>query len=113
MLRYTAFFLSALILTVSCNTSCASSEGKKEASGPAAAVETTTHKGVGTVKALKPAVPSVEIDHEDIPGLMPAMEMEFRVKDKSLLDNLEVGNRVEFTIENGVGGLMIVSIKRV
>jgi Cu/Ag efflux protein CusF len=37
------------------------------------------------VTALDPKLPAIEIDHGDIKGLMPAMEMEFHVKDKALL----------------------------
>ena len=40
----------------------------------------------------------IEINHEEIKELMPAMQMEFNVKDKSLLDKVKVGQRVDFTI---------------
>jgi len=43
---------------------------------------------------------------------MPAMTMEFFVADKSLLDRLKPGDRVEFTLENGVGGLKITVMKK-
>ena len=80
-------------------------------SGPAAAVQTTTYHGVGVVKATKPQLPSIEIDHEDIKDLMPAMQMEFYVKDKSMLDGIKPGDRIQFTMENGVGGLKITEIR--
>jgi Cu/Ag efflux protein CusF len=76
------------------------------------AVQTTTYPGVGVVKRLDPKRPSIEIDHEDIKDLMPAMTMEFYVKDKSLLEGLQPGDRIAFTIENGVGGVKITEIKR-
>lgn len=40
------------------------------------------------------------------------MTMEFYVKDKSLLEGLKSGDRVEFTMEDGVGGLKITAINR-
>jgi len=80
------------------------------ASSPAPTVETKTYYGVGVVKSLNPKQPSIEIDHEAIKDLMPAMQMAFYVKDKSLLKNLKTGDRVEFTLENGVGGLKITEI---
>ena len=43
---------------------------------------------------------------------MPAMEMEFHVKDKQLLEGIAVGDRVEFTVENGVGGLRVTAIRK-
>jgi Cu/Ag efflux protein CusF len=81
-------------------------------SGTAAAVETTSYNGVGVVKATDMKRPSVEIDHEEIKGLMPAMTMEFYVKDRSLLAGIKPGDRIEFTIENGVGGEKITAIRR-
>ena len=85
---------------------------QSKVSGPAAAVQTTTYHGVGVVKATDVKWPSIEIDHEDIKELMPAMTMEFYVKDKSLLEGLKPGDRIEFTIENGVGGIKITAIRR-
>jgi len=79
---------------------------------PAATVETKTYHGVGVVKAMNPKKLVIEIDHEAIPDLMPAMQMAFYVKDKSLLQGLKRGDRIEFTLENGVGGLKITAIEK-
>ena len=81
-------------------------------SGPAAAVQTTSYQSRGVVKATNEKRPSIELDHENIEGLMPAMTMEFYVKDKALLEGLKPGDRVEFTIENSLGGLKITQIKK-
>jgi len=54
----------------------------------------------------------IEIDHDDIKGLMPAMQMQFRLKDKSLLDGIHGGDRIEFTVENGVGGLLVTDVRK-
>lgn len=83
-----------------------------KASGPAAAVATTSYQGVGRVIATNDKRPSIEIDHQEIKGLMPAMTMEFFVKDKSLLEGLKTRDQIEFTIDNGVGGLVITKIKK-
>jgi Cu(I)/Ag(I) efflux system protein CusF len=80
--------------------------------GPAAAVATTTFEGEGKVISLKPKLPSIEIDHQEIKGLMPAMTMEFYVKDKSMLNGLNAGDSITFTINNGVGGLVITKITK-
>jgi Cu/Ag efflux protein CusF len=84
----------------------------QKVTGPAAAVQTTTYNGVGIVKATDLKRPSIEIDHQEIKGLMPAMTMEFYVTDKSLLQGIKRGDHIEFTIENGVGGEKITSVKR-
>lgn len=82
------------------------------ASGPAAAVATRSYPGVGTVKALNPNAPSIEIHHEDIEGLMPAMQMEFDVSDGALLNGLAVNDRIDFTIEDRTGVMRVIAIKR-
>jgi Cu/Ag efflux protein CusF len=104
---------SILCCVVISQTACNNKTGGKTSEGPAAAVETRTYEAVGTVKALDPKLPSIEIDHEDIKGLMPAMQMWFHVKDTSLIKGLTVGDRVEFSVESGVGGLKIVAIKKI
>src|SRR5687767_10607796 len=82
------------------------------ATGPEAAVVTRSYPGVGTVKALDPKAPSIEIDHEDIEGLMPAMQMEFEVSDGTLLDGLAVNDRIDFTIEDRTGIMRVTAIKK-
>jgi Cu/Ag efflux protein CusF len=84
----------------------------KPASGPAAAVQTNQYKAVGVVKALNPKGPAIEIDHGDVEGLMPGMQMEFPVTDANLLNGLAVNDRVDFTIENATDGMKVVAIKK-
>jgi protein SCO1/2 len=50
---------------------------------------------VGLVKGINRDAREVQIRHEDIPGFMAAMTMPFRIKDKVVLDQLKVGDRVE------------------
>ena len=82
------------------------------ATGPSAAVQTTIYTSRGVVKSIDGKRPSIEIDHEEIPGLMPAMTMDFYLKDGALLNGIKPGDRIEFTLENGVGGLKIIEIKK-
>lgn len=103
----------ALTLVAACDNRVAHREGTPSPSaGPAAAVQSTAYSGVGTVKALNRKAPSIEIDHGDIEGLMPAMQMEFQVTDPELLNGLAVNDRIDFTIENGAGGLKVTAIKK-
>jgi protein SCO1/2 len=53
----------------------------------------------GVVEDVNAAHRQVLIDHEDIPGLMPAMEMNFDVTDASVLASLAPGQRIAFTLE--------------
>ena len=83
----------ALGVKVACNRDRAATTRSK-VSGPAAAVQTTTYHGVGVVKSMDFNRPSIEIDHEDIKELMPAMTMEFYVRDKPLLNGIKVNDRI-------------------
>jgi Cu/Ag efflux protein CusF len=44
---------------------------------------------------------------------MPAMSMPYAVKDKSLLDSVSPGDRVEFSLENTPKGDVVSEIKRI
>src|SRR5436309_3534695 len=49
------------------------------------------YPGTGVVVQINRREGWIELNHEEIKGLMPAMEMEFWVKDKSLLDKAAPG----------------------
>jgi len=55
---------------------------------------------------------SVELDHGEIVGLMPAMKMEFYVKERAMLNGLKVGDKVDFTIEDKGGAEQISAITK-
>ena len=83
------------------------------ASGPAAAgVTSKGYPAEGTVKAIDPKAPSIEIDHGDIEGLMPAMQMEFEVTDPALLNGIAVNDRIDFTVEDHAGTMRVTAIKK-
>jgi len=56
------------------------------------------HKATGLVLAVKS--PKVTISHAEVPGVMPAMAMEFEAK-PSELQNLQPGSRVDFVMAKG------------
>ncbi len=93
-------------------TNNAATPSPSAATGPDAAVATRTYTGVGAVKALNPKAPSIEINHGDIEGLMPAMQMEFEVSDASLLNGLQVEDQIDFTIEDRTGVMRVIAIKK-
>ena len=70
------------------------------------------YQGTGVVKLINLKEGWIEIDHEEIAGLMPAMEMEWAVTDKSLLKAVDVGDNVDFTIVETGKGEYITSLKR-
>jgi Cu(I)/Ag(I) efflux system protein CusF len=75
-------------------------------------VATNRYEGVGVVKGIYTKGPAIEIDHQDINGLMPAMQMEFPVTDPNLLNGIAVNDRIDFTIEAAKGQMKVVAIKK-
>lgn len=53
----------------------------------------------GVVEAVSPGDGQVVVQHEEIPGLMPAMSMNFDVPNPALLEKLAPGQQIEFTLE--------------
>ena len=109
----TTFFL-ALTFVWACggNNSNQKQTPAAPASGPAAAVQSNQYKATGVVKAVNPKGPAIEIDHGDVEGLMPAMQMEFPVTDANLLNGLVVNDKIDFTIENATDGMKVVAIQK-
>jgi len=81
-------------------------------SGPAAAVQTKSYHAVGIVKSINPKAPAIEIDHQDIDGLMEGMQMEFPVTDASILNGIAVNDHIDFTLEDAAGVLRVTAIKK-
>ena len=71
-----------------------------------------THRGFGVVESIDKELARVQIDHEDIKDFMPAMNMPFAVKDKSLLDAVAPGDRVEFLLRADESGMVIIELKK-
>ena len=87
-----------------------------EPAGTPQAVSTQPKDGLypskGKVTKINNELGSVELNHEEIVGVMPPMIMEFYVKDKSLLDGLKVGDNVDFVLEYKHPSETIVEIKK-
>lgn len=110
---HTILSLGGLFLTLAFFWSCGGpTEGP---SAPAQPPETETvpakrYEATGTVKALDPQKETITLDHEEIPGLMGAMTMNFRVADPALLEGVSVGNRVRFVLERQPDGLLVAEL---
>lgn len=70
------------------------------------------YAGTGVVVVVNRKEGWIEINHDDIPNLMPAMQMEFWVKNGSLLDNVKPGDRVDFTIVETAEGEFLTDLKK-
>jgi Cu(I)/Ag(I) efflux system protein CusF len=71
------------------------------------------YPGTGVVGTINRQEGWIELNHEEIKDLMPAMQMEFNVKDKTLLDKVKTGDRVDFTIVETEKGEWLTEIKKI
>jgi protein SCO1/2 len=66
----------------------------------------------GKIVAIRPDKTGVTLDHEDIPGLMKGMKMDFPVQDAKLLDGLSVGDQVQGKLKVESGSQIITELKK-
>lgn len=85
------------------------SDAKSPAPETAEKTEPNVYRGAGVVEDVNKEAATVQINHEDIKDLMPAMSMPFRLRSGSLLDSIAVGDHVEFQV---TGDFVIISIKK-
>ena len=105
---------TALLLLTACGGShvAPSNSSQPTPASSAAATPSAHYQGVGVVKSVNTKQPAIEIDHEEIVGLMPAMQMEFPVTDPNQLNGIAVNDRIDFTIDNATGEMKIITIKK-
>jgi cytochrome oxidase Cu insertion factor (SCO1/SenC/PrrC family) len=68
--------------------------------------------GVGIVESFDQQRATIQIDHEEIKGLMPPMNMQFSVEDKSLLDSINPGDKIDFWIKTTPAGYVVTRMKK-
>lgn len=86
----------------------ASSDDAVSESGPGIQI----YQATGVVTAVNNKSGEVSIDHEDIPGFMSAMKMTFPVRDRSLIEGLNPGDKIEFELERRSSDLTVTKIIR-
>ncbi|KAF0249558.1 MAG: hypothetical protein FD167_1039 [bacterium] len=97
-----------LLLSLSIFLSC------DEQSDPAKnqAVVSLTFQGKGLVKAINTNKQKVTLDHEVIKDYMEAMTMDFSVAEKTMLESVKVGDKIEFTLKHEAGIDTITEIRK-
>ncbi|MFQ5699722.1 MAG: SCO family protein, partial [Myxococcota bacterium] len=71
------------------------------------------YEGRGRVIEIDRVDGQIRIAHEAIPGFMPAMTMTFDVPDSKLLDAVEPGAQVRFSLARSEESLRIVALERI
>jgi Cu/Ag efflux protein CusF len=112
--------LSLMMLSLSCRQPASA---VKDAASPTLTVMATpiqypspvigkAYRGSGVVKIINLKEGWIEIDHKEILGLMPAMEMEYWVKKKSLFRGVAVGDQVDFAVVETGKGEYLTELKK-
>jgi Cu/Ag efflux protein CusF len=66
--------------------------------------------GVGIVKAIDPSSGALTLDHEEIKGLMPAMEMMYRVKSPAASLGLRPGDKIDFSLDAKSYTILVIKV---
>ena len=100
-------------LTVSASFGQSSSMGGMDMKPPSSMQsDANTHKAAGTVTAKDAATRKVTIAHGAIPSMnWPPMTMTFSVRDKSMLDRVAPGEKVDFEFQKQGSAYLITTIK--
>jgi protein SCO1/2 len=116
-----AVLVSAATLLAACGpdrgggqgaASPAASPTAQPGAGSSAASPAAQHDIRGRVDAISRERGTITLDHEEIPGVMAAMKMEYSVSDPALLDRLSVADSVAGRIEQRAGSYVIVSLQK-
>lgn len=67
----------------------------------------------GIVKGLDAKKAAVTLQHGDIPGVMPAMTMGYRVDPAQQLDSIRKGDKVRFVLEKSGSSYVVTHIEAV
>lgn len=76
-------------------------------------VEKQIYKAVGVIKKIDAENGKITINHQDIKGYMSAMEMDFSVYDKSLIESAKIGDKIDFEIERRGEKLVITKLNKI
>src|SRR5258708_2262092 len=101
------FLMLALIMSLTLAGCGGASNSKKDEAGKAYDIK-------GKVMAVNPdpEKPTVKLDHEDIPGAMNAMQMEFSVKDPAVIKGIQVGDQVQGKLEKRDSGYVVTQLEK-
>jgi Cu/Ag efflux protein CusF len=75
------------------------------------ACRSSTYEATGEVVEIDPDAMHVTIDHDDVPGLMPAMRMRFATRDAGVLHGIAPGSEVRFRLARDGETLRVVAVE--
>jgi Cu/Ag efflux protein CusF len=107
MMRYTTPWLFPAMLASIFLAGCSVETARKDNQ-----TSTRRYEIKGKVVSVDQKKPALRLDHEDIPGLMKAMEMEFAVEDAKILDGIKPGDQVKGELVKEKSGYVITRLEK-
>ncbi|MBX9622637.1 MAG: copper-binding protein [Gemmataceae bacterium] len=97
-----ALLVTALMFAIGC----------QGPSGPSGKDQAKLYDVTGTVVSVDPGKKSVTLDHQDIPGLMKAMTMDFSVEDEKVLGGVSAGDKVAGKVKHEGGKYVVTELSK-
>lgn len=82
----------------------------RKSAGGSNVVQAKYYPGNGVLTQINKKTGEVEINHEEIKGKMPAAKTKFIVKYDELMQDLKIGDKVDFVLEDDAGTEMLSTI---
>ena len=112
----------ALAFVVAALAACGGADSQPAGGAPSAAASPAgmaatgaakTYDIKGRIEAIGSGRGAVTLDHEEVKGLMPAMKMEYKVADPTVLDGLAVGDQVQGQFElRGTSEYVVLRLRK-
>jgi Cu/Ag efflux protein CusF len=84
--------------------------GEPKLLAQAPTIESKTYRGIGVVIATVPRMNRLIVNHEEIKGFMAGMEMSYPVAPPDLLNGLNPGDKIGFTIDAGKSTIVAIEV---
>jgi len=107
MMRYTTLWLFLAFLSSIFLAGCSGEKARKDNES-----STRRYEIKGKVVSVDQKKPVITLDHEDIPGLMKAMEMEFDVENAKTLEGIKPGDQVKGELVKGKSRYLITRLEK-
>jgi Cu/Ag efflux protein CusF len=104
--------ITALLLSAAITTALLGCQGQSGSSSQSQGTGAKVYDVRGKVVSIDAGKKVVTLDHEDIPGLMKAMTMDFPVGDARVLDGLKAGDAVQGKIKSEGGSYSVTSLEK-
>jgi Cu/Ag efflux protein CusF len=113
MKNHAKIFVILLFLSAVFAFSCGQRQETGKTVTPAASPEIQTYKSVGVVKTIDADAVKITVDHEEIPGYMPAMETPLGVSDVNMINAVKPGDKIEFELERTATNVVITKFNKI